>query len=130
MSSLVYREPEVGAGSCEIRKVDYLPAVTSRTANSGALALSLDNVGGVRLGNAARCRCNLGSAGDDVGVVGPGLGDHSASLAVVRLGDGLVASGNASLGSHVWLGFGNYCGASLNIINQDCSGNDRHLGCF
>ena len=108
----------------------HLPAVTARTSDSGALALGLDNVGGVRLGNTARRGCNLGSAGDDIGVVGPGLGDHSASLAVVGLGDGLVASGNASLGSNVWLRFGDYCGASLNIINQDCSGDDRDLGCF
>ena len=127
---MVCRKPEAGAESLEIRWLTHLPAVAAWTADGSALALSLDDVGGVRLGNAARRGCNLGSAGDDVRVVGPGLRDHSASLAVVGLGDGLVASGNASLGGHVWLGLGDYCGASLNVINQDCSSDNGHLGCL
>ena len=69
----------------------HLPAVTAWAANGGALALSLDDVGGVRLGDAARCGSNLGGAGDNVRVISPGLGNDSASLAVVRLGDGCVA---------------------------------------
>jgi hypothetical protein len=119
-----------GAGSHEIWLWAHSPAVAAGTADGGALALSLDYVGGVGLGNAARCRCDLGSAGDDVGVVGLGLGDHSASLAPVGLGDGFVAGGDASLGGHVRLGLSDDCGASLHIIYQHGSGDDRRLGGF
>ena len=130
MSSLLYREPEAGTESREIRWLMRLPAVTAWAANGGALALSLDDVGGVRLGNAARCGGNLGSTGNDVRVISPGLGDHSASLAIVGLGNRCVAGRDARLGGDVWLGLRDYRCASLDIINENCSGDDRHLGCF
>ena len=124
------RKFRAGTGWHEIWPWAHLPAVAAGTADSGALALSLDDVGGVGLGNAARCRCDLGSAGNDVGVLGLGLGDHSASLAPVGLGDGFVAGGDASLGGHVRLGLGNYSRAGLHIIHQHGSGDDRRLGGF
>jgi hypothetical protein len=127
---LMYRRLEAGPGSHEIWLRARLPAVATGTADGGALALSLDDVGGVRFGDAARCRCDLGGAGDDVGVVGLGLGDHSASLAPVGLGDGFVAGGDASLGGHIGLGLSDDCGAGLHIVYQHGSGDDRRLGGF
>ena len=124
MSSWACREPEAGAEAHEIQWLMYSPAVAAWTADGGALALSLDDIGGVSLGDAARGGCDLRSAGDDVGVVGLGLGDHSASLTVVGLRDSGVAGGNAGLGRHVRLGLSDYSCAGLDIINQDCSGDD------
>lgn len=108
----------------------HLPAVATWTADGGALALGLDNVGGVGFGNAARCGCDLGSAGDDVGVVGLGLSNHSASLTPGGLGDSGVTGGDASVSSYVRLGRSDYSRASLDVIHQYGSGDDSRLGSF
>lgn len=126
----MYCEPEAGAESHEIRPWARLPAVAAWTADGGALTLSLDDFGGVGLGNAARRGSDLGSAGDDVGVVGPGLGDHSASLTPGGLGDSGITAGDAGLSGHVWLGLGDNCGAGLNIVHQHGSSDNSHLGSF
>jgi hypothetical protein len=103
-----------------------LPAVAARAAR----AHSLVDVGGEGLGDAAKRRGDHGSAGDDVRVVSLCLCHRSASQFVVGLGDSLNDSGDADLCSHVWRGGGEHCGLGLNIVHQDCSGDDGRFGGF
>lgn len=96
-----------------------LPSVTAGSADSGALALGLDDVGGVGLGHAARGRSDFRGAGDDLRVVGLGLGDGSASLAPGGFGESLSSGRHAGVGVGEWNRVGDHGAADNDVVYQN-----------